>query len=126
MTAALPARPLSSADADSTLACVATGGAPYLSPDSVGVVQRQTRHFDARLDLRSGGTLDGFTLAYETYGTLNADRTNAILICHALSGDAHVAGYHTTSPDEKPGWWDDAVGRARCSIRTAFLSCVPM
>jgi homoserine O-acetyltransferase len=60
--------------------------------------------------LRGGGVLPEFTLAYETYGTLNADRSNAILICHALSGDAHVAGYHTDDPTEPPGWWDDAVG----------------
>ncbi len=79
-------------------------------PDSVGIVQRQYAHFNETLHLRSGETLSPFTIAYETYGTLNADRSNAILICHALSGDAHVAGYHTDSPDEKPGWWDDAVG----------------
>jgi len=77
---------------------------------SVGVVQRQYACFDEALALRCGATLSPFTLAYETYGTLNSDRTNAILICHALSGDAHVAGYHTDNPDEKPGWWDDAVG----------------
>jgi len=79
-------------------------------PGSVGIVQRQYAHFDSPLHLRSGGTLERFTLAYETYGTPNADRSNTILICHALSGDAHVAGYHTGHPDEKPGWWDDAVG----------------
>lgn len=79
-------------------------------PDSVGVVERQYAHFDEPLDLQSGGVLESFTLAYETYGTLNADRSNAIIICHALSGDAHVAGYHTHDPNEKPGWWDDAVG----------------
>ncbi len=78
-------------------------------PASVGVVERQYAHFDASLKMRSGQTLNGFTLAYETYGTLNADRSNAILICHALSGDAHVAGY-TGAEGEKPGWWDDAVG----------------
>jgi homoserine O-acetyltransferase len=77
---------------------------------SVGLVQRQLARFPIRLELRSGGVLDGFTLAYETYGTLSAARDNAILICHALSGDAHVAGYHTDDPNEKPGWWDDAVG----------------
>ena len=49
-------------------------------------------------------------IAYETYGTLNADRSNAILICHALSGDSHVAGYYTDDLQEAPGWWDDAVG----------------
>jgi homoserine O-acetyltransferase len=82
-------------------------------PQSVGVVDRQHRSFDATLYLQSGGTLEGFTLAYETYGTLNADRTNAILICHALSGDSHVAGYYTDDPDEKPGWWDEAVGSGK-------------
>jgi len=79
-------------------------------PSSVGIVERQYAHFDDVLQMRSGGTLDGFTLAYETYGQLNADKTNAILICHALSGDSHVAGYYTDDPAEKPGWWDDAVG----------------
>jgi homoserine O-acetyltransferase len=77
---------------------------------SVGIVQRQYATFAAGLPLRSGATLDGFTLAFETYGTLNAGRSNAILIFHALSGDAHVAGYHTYDPEEKPGWWDEAVG----------------
>ena len=80
------------------------------TPGSVGIVQRKYVNFDNPLHLRSGQVLEKFTLAYETYGALNADHTNAILICHALSGDAHVAGYHTDDPDEKPGWWDDAVG----------------
>lgn len=79
-------------------------------PRSVGVVDRQQVTFTDTLHLRSGGKLEGFTLAYETYGTLNAARSNAILICHALSGDSHVAGYYTDDPEEKPGWWDDAVG----------------
>ncbi len=79
-------------------------------PHSVGIVQRQYAHFDVVLPLRSGARLEGFTLAYETYGQLNAERTNAIMICHALSGDAHVAGYFTDDPAEKPGWWDEAVG----------------
>ncbi|MEZ4667220.1 MAG: homoserine O-acetyltransferase [Anaerolineae bacterium] len=77
---------------------------------SVGIVTRQYATFDEPLALRSGQTLVRYTLAYETYGTLNPSCSNAILICHALSGDAHVAGYHTNDPDEKPGWWDDAVG----------------
>lgn len=79
-------------------------------PNSVGIVAKHYAHFDQPLHLRTGQVLERFTLAYETYGTLNADRSNAILICHALSGDSHVAGYYTNNPDEKPGWWDDAVG----------------
>ncbi len=79
-------------------------------PHSVGVVKTQTAFFDETLVLSSGSELKHFTLAYETYGKLNLERTNAIVICHALSGSAHVAGYHTDDPDEKPGWWDEAVG----------------
>jgi len=78
--------------------------------NSVGIVRTQVAHFDEVLHLRSGAILRPFRLAYETNGTLNADRSNAILICHALSGDAHVAGYHSDDPNEQPGWWDDAVG----------------
>jgi homoserine O-acetyltransferase len=79
-------------------------------PGSVGIVKRQYVHFAYPLQLRCGKSLESFVLAYETYGTLNADRSNVILICHALSGDSHVAGYYTDDPNEKPGWWDDAVG----------------
>jgi homoserine O-acetyltransferase/O-succinyltransferase len=61
------------------------------------------------LQLTSGAALAEFTLAYETYGELNAARSNAILVCHAWSGDAHVAGRYADD-DDKPGWWDDAVG----------------
>ncbi len=79
-------------------------------PHSVGIVEKRYARFDIPLYTRSGGVIDGFTLAYETYGSLNADKSNAILICHALSGDSHVAGYYTDDPRERPGWWDDAVG----------------
>lgn len=73
------------------------------------IVHTQQVTFDEELRLQSGAALRPVTLAYETYGTLNADRSNTILICHALSGDAHVAGKHSPH-DRKPGWWDDAVG----------------
>jgi len=73
------------------------------------IVHTQQVTFDQELKLQSGANLCPVTLAYETYGTLNQDRSNAILICHALSGDAHVAGQHSAS-DRKPGWWDEAVG----------------
>jgi len=73
------------------------------------LVQTQYATFDQELRLQSGATLEPITLAYETYGALNEDRSNAILIVHALSGDAHVAGLNAPD-DPKPGWWDEAVG----------------
>ena len=77
--------------------------------DSVGLVTSQTEHFDKPLELACGHTLPSYDLIYETYGQLNANASNAVLICHALSGHQHAAGYH--SPDDnKPGWWDNAIG----------------
>ncbi|MDW8292731.1 MAG: homoserine O-acetyltransferase [Anaerolineae bacterium] len=73
------------------------------------IVQTQYFHYPGEITLQSGAKLGPITIAYETYGELNADRSNAILICHAWSGDAHAAGKH--SPDDpKPGWWDNAIG----------------
>ncbi len=80
--------------------------------ESVGLVQTQYYTFAGppeEMVLTSGARLGPVTLAYETYGTLNARRGNAILILHALSGDAHVAGRHSVE-DRKPGWWDEMVG----------------
>jgi homoserine O-acetyltransferase len=73
------------------------------------IVKTQYRTFENELKLQGGTKLGPITLAYETYGELNEDKSNAILILHALSGDAHVAGKHAAS-DTKPGWWDEAVG----------------
>ncbi len=76
---------------------------------SVGIVTAQTAVFDTPLTLASGTVLSSYELRYETYGTLNARASNAILICHALSGHHHVAGrYH--ADDKAPGWWDNMVG----------------
>ncbi len=80
-----------------------------LPADSVGLVTPQTLHFDQPLELDCGRQLSNYDLVYETYGELNAERSNAVLICHALSGDHHAAGYHSPE-DRKPGWWETAVG----------------
>ncbi|QJD60030.1 homoserine O-acetyltransferase [Pseudomonas sp. gcc21] len=77
--------------------------------DSVGLVAPQRQSFSEPLRLACGKTLTQFDLVYETYGTLNASRTNAVLICHALSGHHHAAGYHHAD-DRKPGWWDACIG----------------
>ncbi len=81
------------------------------SKTEIGIVQTQFATVTDELVLESGESLGPITLAYETYGELNSDRSNAVLICHALSGDAHVAGYH--KGEKKPGWWDDMVGPGR-------------
>ncbi len=80
--------------------------------NSVGVVKTQIIRLveqDAPLQLECGKTLGPIDVAYETYGRLNEAQDNAILICHALSGNAHVAGYNDPN-DRKPGWWDGMVG----------------
>ncbi|MEZ5610807.1 MAG: homoserine O-acetyltransferase [Rhodocyclaceae bacterium] len=79
---------------------------------SVGIVTPQRARFDAPLKLRSGGVLPGFELVYETYGTLNAARSNAVLVCHALSGSHHVAGVYADQPGNV-GWWDNLIGPGR-------------
>ncbi|UTL81562.1 homoserine O-succinyltransferase MetX [Pseudomonas putida] len=80
-----------------------------LPEDSVGLVTPQTARFDEPLALACGRSLASYELVYETYGSLNAGASNAVLICHALSGHHHAAGYHATT-DRKPGWWDSCIG----------------
>ncbi|MEJ7806144.1 MAG: homoserine O-acetyltransferase [Telluria sp.] len=75
---------------------------------SIGIVTPQTMHFAAPLQLASGGALADYTLMYETYGTLNAERSNAVLVCHALNASHHVAGMY--EGDKHPGWWNNMVG----------------
>ncbi len=84
--------------------------------------QRTLFHtFDEPLALESGQTLSPYTLAYQTWGQLNADRSNAILIFHALSGDSHVAGLHE---DGRSGWWDFMVGPGRAfDTDRSFIIC---
>lgn len=77
--------------------------------DSVGLVSPRVAHFTAPLKLACGRQLDQFELVYETYGTLNEARSNAVLICHALSGHHHAAGYHSEG-ERKPGWWEACIG----------------
>jgi homoserine O-acetyltransferase len=77
--------------------------------NSVGVVSSSKLHFRDPLDLDCGVTLQEYDLVYECYGELNAERSNAVLICHALSGDHHAAGYNSVD-EAKPGWWDNCIG----------------
>ena len=77
--------------------------------DSIGIVSARRAHFDTPLSLKSGAVLDSYELVYETYGELNADRSNAVLICHALSGNHHVAGVYADNP-KNTGWWNNMIG----------------
>lgn len=76
---------------------------------SIGIVTPQTYRFNAPLALQSGAVLSDYSLMVETYGTLNADKSNAVLICHALNASHHVAGYYADDP-QNVGWWDNMVG----------------
>jgi len=77
--------------------------------DSIGLVKSSIFHFNEPLALASGLTLNEYELVYETYGKLNEARDNAVLVCHALSGTHHLAGYYSMD-DRKPGWWENIVG----------------
>ncbi len=77
--------------------------------NSVGIVETKYYKTEDKIILESGEQLGPIQIAYETYGTLNAQKDNAILLLHALTGDAHAAGFNSEQ-DKKPGWWDDMVG----------------
>jgi len=81
----------------------------HLAADDVGLVAPRDFRHPGPFAFRSGQTIQGFTLRYETYGAMNATRDNAVLICHALSGDHHCAGWHSPA-DRKPGWWNNLIG----------------
>lgn len=95
-----------------------------IPPDSVGLVTPARLQFSEPLALSSGGVLTAYDLVYETYGVLNAEASNAVLICHALSGSHHVAGYHSPE-DSKPGWWEQHVGPGKSidSRRFFIVAC---
>jgi homoserine O-acetyltransferase len=80
-----------------------------IDPRSVGIATAQRAGFLEPLILKAGKTLASYELVYETYGALNAARSNAVLVCHALSGSHHVAGYYADDP-KKVGWWDNLIG----------------
>ncbi|MGN6653530.1 homoserine O-acetyltransferase MetX, partial [Trinickia sp.] len=77
--------------------------------ESIGIVTPQRMHFPQPLALSSGASLAGYDLMVETYGTLNAARSNAVLVCHALNASHHVAGVYADEP-RNVGWWDNMVG----------------
>jgi homoserine O-acetyltransferase len=87
---------------------------------SVGEVAPQRAGFLEPLILKAGKTLASYELVYETYGTLNAERSNAVLVCHALSGNHHVAGWHADNP-KKLGWWDNMVGPGKAIDTDRFF-----
>ncbi|HUW98793.1 MAG TPA: homoserine O-acetyltransferase [Acidiferrobacter sp.] len=95
-----------------------------IPPDSVGLVTPAQLRFAEPLALSSGGVLVDYDLVYETYGTLNSDASNAVLVCHALSSSHHVAGYHSPA-DPKPGWWEQHVGPGKSidSRRFFIVGC---
>jgi homoserine O-acetyltransferase/O-succinyltransferase len=79
------------------------------APESIGVVSPQKARFDRAIRLRSGAVMDQYELAYETYGRLNGNADNAVLVCHALNASHHVAGIDAKDP-KNVGWWDNLIG----------------
>ena len=92
--------------------------------DSVGIVKPQKAIFDSPLQLDCGKELKKIELVYETYGSLNEQKDNAVLICHALSGDHHAAGFNSPE-DKKPGWWDVCIGPGKPFDTNKFFIVCP-
>jgi homoserine O-acetyltransferase/O-succinyltransferase len=96
----------------------------HTAADDVGIVVPHDFTFNQPFTFRSGQVIPGFTLRYETYGQLSATRDNVVLVCHALSGDHHCAGWHTAN-DRKPGWWNNLIGPGKAvDTRRFFVICV--
>jgi homoserine O-acetyltransferase len=96
----------------------------HLALGDVGLVQPRDFTHGRPFTFRNGQVLPGFTLRYETYGALNAVRDNAVVICHALSGDHHCAGWHSPS-DRKPGWWNNLIGPGKAVDTNRFYVVCP-
>jgi homoserine O-acetyltransferase len=105
--------------------CICEAGKLTAEDGCIGIVETQYYTFAEpphELALECGKTLGPVTLAYETYGALNAEKSNAILVCHALSGDAHAAGVHEV--DDNPGWWEDMIGPGKAfDTNRYFVVC---
>lgn len=86
---------------------------------TIGIVETKYLKIEEAINLDCGKTLDSVEIAYETYGELNEDKTNAILLLHALTGDAHAAGYH--EGDTKAGWWNSMVGSGKAFDTDKFF-----
>ena len=93
-----------------------------MNKESVGIVETKYLNIEEPIELVSGKTLKDVTVAYETYGELNKEKSNAILVCHALTGDAHAAGWH--EGDKKPGWWEIVIGPGKAlDTKKYFIIC---
>src|SRR5690606_21401558 len=95
----------------------------HAAPGEVGLVEPRDWVTTEPFTFTNGQTIGGFTLRYETYGRPNAARDNAILVCHALSGDHHCAGIHSLN-DRKPGWWNNLIGPGKAlDTNKYFVLC---
>lgn len=93
-----------------------------MNQKSIGIVETKYFNINEEILLESGQFLNNITVAFETYGELNAEKNNAILVCHALSGDAHAAGWH--EGDLKPGWWEVIIGPGKAlDTKKYFIIC---
>ena len=95
----------------------------YIDND-VGIVKTSKQFFKGTLQLDCGVTLENYEICYETYGKLNKSRDNAVLVCHALTGDQHAAGKYTEA-DKKAGWWDNMIGPGKPIDTNKFFVVCP-